>query len=126
MTFPTVTLSNGLRVANFSSPHSFRFTDGSELPACSFEHSDRGKLDTEEVEEPGIKGTTDVKICWKMSDGARELHNEALHTSDVDVFLVPLPFMTALKEEGRPIGRFRVVRVADRNTKVIHTDRFCV
>ena len=126
MIFPTVTLSTGLRVANFSSPHSFRFTDGSVLPSCSFDHSDRGKLDTEEVDAPGLAGTTDVTVRWKLSDGIRELMAEAEATEGVDIFLVPLPFLTALKEAGLPIGRYRVVRVADRNTKTIHTDRFCV
>ena len=31
------TLTNGKKVANFSSPHEFKFTDGSILPAVSDE-----------------------------------------------------------------------------------------
>ncbi len=44
---------------------------------------------------------------------------------DIDVVLVPFPVMTALKDAGISIGKARVIRVADRVTKMIHIDRFC-
>ena len=45
-----ITLSNGKKVANFSSPHPFTFTDGSVIPAVSNEESERLKVTFIETE----------------------------------------------------------------------------
>jgi len=122
---PVITLSNGLRVANMSSPHPFNFTTGEVLPACSPEEANRLKLESVEVETPGIKGTIDISLRWRLSPAVAE-HLAALEADPgVDVVLVPFPVMTALKEAGCPIGKCRVIRSADRVTKAIYPDRFC-
>ncbi len=122
---PVVTLSNGLRVANFSSPHSFAFVDGRVLPACSKERAERLMLGALEHEEPGIKGTTDIVLEWAMSLSVEQELAVLQARRDIDVILVPLPVMTVVKDLELPIGKCRVIRVADRVTKTIHIDRFC-
>jgi hypothetical protein len=51
---------------------------------------------------------------------------------DIDIVLVPLPVLQALKEKPfkgqdlrKAIGKCRVCRVSDRVSKTIHHDRFC-
>jgi hypothetical protein len=122
---PVVTLSNGLRVANFSSPHAFTFVDGSVLPACSKERALRLMLDAHEHEEPGIKGTTDIVLEWAMSLAVKQELAALQARSDIDVIIVPLPVMTVMKDGKMPIGKCRVIRVADRVSKAVHVDRFC-
>jgi hypothetical protein len=129
-TMPIITLKSGLRVANFSSPHAFRFTDGSELPACSPERAMLGKLDTVEIEAP--RGLwTDIDLEFKMSDECAEMLEAAKtlwRNGEVDVVIVPFPVLNAYKKtapthpETHP---FRTIRSADRMTKVNHSDRFC-
>ena len=51
-----ITLSNGKKVANFSSPHPFTFTDGSVIPAVSKEESERLKVNFIETEHPDKSG----------------------------------------------------------------------
>ena len=125
MTMPIVTLTSGLRVANFSSPHTFLFTDGTELPACTAERTNASKLDTIETEHAGIAGTIDIEIVFKLTDTVREEIAKA-QEAECDVVLVPFPLLTAMKAEGLDLGKCRVIRSADRITKAIHTDRFCV
>jgi hypothetical protein len=122
---PIITLSNGLRVGNFSSPHPFTFTDGSVLPACSDDRAERGKLDAVEILHDGIKGTKDIEISFKLNPIVREMIDEADHIN-CDVVLVPFPVLRAMKDEGLPLGKLRVIRSANRITKTIHIDRFCI
>ena len=136
---PVVTLSNGLRVANFSSPHSFKFTDGTVLPACTATRAQTLMLEAEEltlktyITQTNVSSNgmhvhvpiTDILLSWKMSDVVAEALVALQANADVDVVLVPLPVMTALKEYGHEPGKARVIRVADRVTKEIHIDRFC-
>jgi len=127
-----VTLTNGLRVGNFSSPHPFNFVDGTVLPRASQEDAVLGKLDVEEIEQPGIKGTTDIDITFKMSTGCAALifaWTQLAEQGEVDVVLIPLPVKQAMAAQlDKPLHDtpFRVIRVADRETKAIHIDRFCV
>ncbi|HSN71491.1 MAG TPA: hypothetical protein VLT59_08270 [Steroidobacteraceae bacterium] len=126
-----ITLSNGLRVGNFSSPHPFNFVDGSVLPPADPEDVKCGALTATETPQPGIKGTTDIDLKFEMSTSCaallyswRTLANE----DKVDIVLVPLPVKTALERVGTPLrgSPFRVIRVADRTTKAIFIDKFCI
>lgn len=83
-------------------------------------------MDCVEEEVPGIKGTVDIKLHWKLSEGVKSLMEAANACAGVDVFLIPFPLLSVLREEGLPIGRFRVIRTADRITKAICIDRFCI
>ena len=44
---PIIKLYNGVNIMNFSSPHSYIFTTGEVLPACSDEVAQRYKLDSD-------------------------------------------------------------------------------
>ena len=93
-----ITLSNGKRVANFSSPHSFTFTDGSEIPAVDAEESVRLKVTfNEDIDEDG-----DVTLHFTLSDAVIEEMRYWMHMySDkkVDVVFCCLPMITAIREE---------------------------
>ena len=92
-----ITLSNGKRVANFSSPHSFTFTDGSEIPAVDAEESVRLKVTfNEDVGEDG-----DVKLSFTLSDAVikeMEYWMNMYTDNKVDVVFCPLPMITAIKD----------------------------
>ena len=130
---PTIRLENGLTVANFSSPHPFLFTDGSKLPACAPERSKALMLIANEkvgVVDVTVKGgktvaVQNIDLEFQLSTSVEEAMMEAMN-SDADIILIPFPVMRAMKDAGISIGRCRVIRVADRVTKEIFTDKFCV
>lgn len=128
MQMPIVTLTNGLRVANFSSPHPFQFVDGSELPACSPHRSREMMLEAIEREDPHpvLSSVTDIRLDWRLPERMCEELDTFAGRTDIDVVLVPLPVMVAIKKAARAPGKCRVIRVADRISKKIHIDRFCV
>jgi hypothetical protein len=129
-----VKLSNGLRVVNFSSPHPFRFTDGTELPAVSDELANKLMLRVEEerVSQRNSRYRT-VKLDWSLSE---EVSDEIDYwytffaMKKVDIVIVPLPVMVALKsiwnEKDIVKSPFRVVRVANRISKTIWCDLYCI
>jgi hypothetical protein len=128
MDMPIIKLANGVRVANFGSPHPFNFTTGEILPACSPERVKALTLRVVEKEEPNPNNPdiTDIEICFELTDeveGALELAQER----EVDVVLVPFPLLAAVKEAGffPRFPKIRVIRSADRITKAIYPDRFC-
>jgi hypothetical protein len=125
MTIPTVKLSNGLVVGNFSSPHAFVFEDGSNLSPCPPERARACMLHAVEVESPGIKGTVDIELSFKLTSSVRDELALAQALPGIDIILVPLPVMKAMADAGMPIGKCRTIRVADRVTKAIHINRFC-
>jgi hypothetical protein len=138
--YPVVKLSNGIVVANFSSPHQFLFEDGSVLEACSPERAKRLMLESQEYIE-AAKKWVDVRLRFLMSEA---VDGELLvmdKDEEVDIILVPLPVLTAIKgcmmhdddfrepyysDSPNHYTKCRVVRVADRVTKAAYADRFCV
>ena len=134
---PAVTLSNGLRVANFSSPHPFNFVDGSVLPACDEERSRTMSMDRADEETPwtgplfGVRAPIQqVKPKFLLNE-ATLVELQAAHESwDVDIVLVPFPLLQALQAGGSTaagIHRFpkvATVIMADRITKAAAIDRF--
>lgn len=122
---PVVTLSTGVRVANFSSPHSFTFTDGRVLAACRPERARELMLESREIVHRGAEWN-DVELEFLLSPSVGDAVSLLEADSSVDVILVPLPVLQALKYAGRGIGKCRTCRVADRVTKTIHHDRFCI
>ena len=123
---PVITLNNGLRIANMSSPHPFTFTTGEVLPECSAEEANRLKLDAVEVEVPGIKGTIDIKLQFKMNKVVEDHLIELNNNEDIDIVLIPFPVLQCLREANWALGKFRCIRVADRVTKAIFPDKFCI
>jgi len=127
---PTVELRSGVRIANFSSPHPFRFNTGEELGACSKERANALMLSSTEEESKNPGGWTDIHLSWGMTSAVLSALNRECSREDVDIVLVPFPVMTALKDSGDwedPLYRtkVRVCRMADRVTKVLFSDRFC-
>jgi hypothetical protein len=135
MDVPVVTLSNGVRVANFSSPHTFKFVDGTVLPACTPVRAQRLRLEAVETKLSHAKlPVTDVLLDWRLTGQVMTALGELERREDVDIILVPFPVMTAYKtylfeqfghDDVPNVGKMRVIRVADRVSKEIHIDRFC-
>jgi hypothetical protein len=140
---PTVTLKNGLRVANFSSPHPFTFDDGTILPACPNSTVESGKLASIEfTEDETINGVTIEKIdlSFALSDSCATMLFFLVERKDVDIVLVPLPVLECIKDVVNTqlqakqvmnlcieaLAKCRVVKMKDRITKVIYSNRFCI
>jgi len=128
------TLTNGLRIANFSSPHLFTFTDGTILPAVSIELATKLmlKVDEKRVPQRNSRFRT-VTLDWSLSEAVSEEIDywfTFFAMKEVDVVIIPLPVMVALKSiwNDKDIIKspFRVIRVSNRITKEIHTDKFCI
>jgi len=123
-------LSNGLRVVNFSSPHPFTFDTGDILPACHKEWVNKMSLDIEENEtvKESLSGVefTDVKLSISVPKQVREVLYKLMHDDFIDIILVPFMVLSAMKDIPMITDKCRVIRVVDRVTKVIHSNKFCV
>jgi hypothetical protein len=118
------TLKNGLKVVNFSSPHSFEFEDGTVLEGCGPDRATTLMLASVEVEKPN-KGWVDIELRFEMTEPVCEAIKALNKDDDIDIILVPLPVMTALKSANMEIGKARVIRVVDRVKKTISCNKFC-
>ena len=121
---PQITTSAGINLVNFSSPHEFNLNDGSVLPACTPALCKELSLGREDVETPNDGGWVDVNVRFVMSESVRHAIDALNDCDSVDVVLAPFPIISAIKEEGRPLGKFRTVVMADRVTKKAHHDKF--
>jgi len=124
-----ITLSNGKRVANFSSPHPFTFEDGSVLNAVSNSESERLKVTF--IEEELFGG--DIKLSFKLSNDVKEEMDKFMDEfflDNLDIVFCPLPMITALKEEfGEDVVKsmpFRSIRVEDRIKKLVSIYKQCI
>ena len=134
---PVVTLSNGLRIANFSSPHPFNFEDGTILEACQEDRVKAGSLDKEEEVRPWghwdrvdiVAVTPKFVVNQKVWDLLVQLEDD----KGVDIVLIPFPLLEALREKrnlsGHPLLKYLTkmgtICVKDRMTKEIFINRFC-
>ena len=131
-----IRLSNGKRVANFSSPHVFTFEDGTVMPAVSVEESKRLSL---VIEEDEINDKGDIMIEHTLSrdieievDFWKEQHEQG----NVDVVFCPFPMIQALwhnvrnnlhaPQEYMESMPFRSVWTVDRVTKAISISKQCL
>lgn len=125
------TLSNGKKVANFSSPHEFAFTDGSILRAHNAETSNKLKINF--IEDVAPNG--DVSLKFELTEEVLEKMGEYMllyKIKAVDVVFCPLPMIVAIKEEPT-LGTsylyaspFRAVRIEDRIKKLVSIDKQCI
>ena len=126
-----ITLSNGKRVGNFSSPHAFEFVDGSILPAVSNEDAEKYKVIFIEDVDPD---NGDVELTFKLSSEIHELISNWQILYDegyVDVVFCPLPMIQALKEHTHwkhnlKESPFRGVRIEDRINKLVSISKQCL
>lgn len=124
------TLSNGVRVANFSSPHPFTFVDGTVLPAVPPEVCEQLSLERQEeaTQWPGLPGVMAVRPVFGLTDAVRDRLDELHSFDDVDVVIVPFPVLDALRQLGLAelcYPKAATCLLADRVTKICHIDRFC-
>lgn len=96
-TIPKVTLTNGLRVANFSSAHPFEFEDGSILPAVSKETSMRLAVPKTMVQV--APNTVTMSFPIHTSDFLRDQINGCMKNKNIDIFICPLMMLQGIKEE---------------------------
>jgi len=137
-------LSNGLKVANFSSPHPFTFEDGSVIPAVNNNDSQRlkvnfnetiidtkvydylGALNTREFNTISLDFTLSQEVDWEI-----EVWYKMWKHNDVDIVLCPLPMIQALQKTGDDLqsllsSPFRAIRMKDRIKKLISIDTFTI
>jgi len=124
-----ITLSNGKKVANFSSPHSFTFEDGSVLPAVSNEEAERLKVTFIETEV----GNGDIELSFDLSRDvikAMNMWQKAYEQGFVKVVFCPLPMITAMKgsylRNWLKEGPFRAIRMVDRINKTVSINKQCL
>lgn len=130
-----VTLSNGKRVANFSSPHPFEFEDGTVLPAVSHEDS---LLLAVTFKEEVVNASGDIRLSFSLNAfliEAIEYWYQEWQNGRVDVVFCPLPMIRALYEwqpddsgfvydvEYSP---FRAIRMVDRIQKKVSIHKQCL
>lgn len=129
MTAIVTTLSNGVRVCNFSSPHSFTFTDGSELPAVPTSVCEQLSLERQEeaVQWPGLPGVMAVRPVFGLTDAVMQRLSELNDSEHVDVVIVPFPVLDAMRQLGvlDKFPKAATCLLADRVEKICHIDRFC-
>jgi hypothetical protein len=125
-----ITLSNGKRVANFSSPHPFTFEDDNILPAVSNDKAERLKVKFIEKD----KGNGDIELSFELT---LAIVNEMIKwqtkylNKEVDVVFCPLPMITAIKLDSDlnidfKDSPFRSIRVEDRIKKLISIHKQCI
>lgn len=122
-----ITLTNGKKVANFSSPHPFTFTDGTVLPAVSDDMADYLKVTfIEHIDDNG-----DTSLTFALSSQVRNHMTTCTNAwvkGKVDVVFCPLPMITAMHDKGYNVKNspFRAVRIEDRIKKLISIDKQCI
>ena len=125
-----VTLTNGKRVGNFSSPHPFTFEDGTVLPAVS----DKKSIDLSvEFLEYDLNDKGDIELHFSLTSNViREIKAWKIQHSlnKIDVVFCPLPMITALRHLwGKNLlikSPFRAIRCTDRISKQVSINKQCI
>ena len=132
--YPSIKLESGIRVVNYSSPHSYVFHTGEVLPACSDKVAQETKLEANHGKVYNDKGWLDVSISYCLSKMQHEELPKLVAFNEIDIILVPYPVLNALKSELNwetywadiVWEKIRVCKLDDRVTKVIRSDEFCI
>ena len=136
--YTSIDLNNGLRIVNFSSPHPFNFVTGEILPACEKEWVKKMSLDIVETNsnsaysmmigrrESNPVQISDIHIKVNVPKMIIDALDELNEDANVDIVLVPFMLLQALKDGGWPHRKCRAIRVADRISKEIYSNKFCV
>jgi len=126
---PVITLDNGIRIANWSSPHEFKFTTGEILPACAPERVKAMSLNIDETVVNQEKWK-DIEISTKVPKIVFDDLQKLQYDDEIDIILVPFMVLSALRNSYSKFSsntrKCRVIRVADRVTKEIYPDKFCI
>ena len=144
--YPSIKLDSGIRIVNYSSPHTYKFHTGEELPACSDEVAQDTKLEAHHSKVYNEGGWLDVGINYALSEMQYKELFQLAQLDEIDIILVPYPVLKAIididwnesidaaYEKGgfKPLrlkqvrDKARVCKLDDRVTKVIRSDEFCV
>ncbi len=131
-------LSNGLKVANFSSPHPFTFDDGSVIPAVNDNESQRLKVNfietVVEVDNESAVEFKTISLNFELSNdvfSSMSLWHKLWEDRKVDIVLCPLPMIQALQKTNDDLqslinSPFRAIRMKDRIKKLISIDTFTI
>jgi len=135
--FPMVELTNNLRVMNFNSPHSFRFTDDTILPAAP----DRlAKIGLTKVEHLRYRdGRFDlIQPTFHLNPPLKALlakAEKAVFRYDIDIIIVPRVLLDVLRAENYNLRITRpnagqqaeicTIYLADRVEKINCINKFC-
>ena len=132
-----VTLTNGKKVANFSSPHEFKFEDGTILPAVSPEYAEKLKVNFHETDIGGGDILLDFSLSAHILIDIAYWQDMYL-SGLVNVVYCPLPMMQALKErivsdphslpsiESIKDSPFRSIRIEDRIKRLVSINKQCI
>ncbi len=137
---PVIELNNGIKIANWSSPHSFTFVTGEVLPACDNDRAKEMALDIKETEVPYsnvpdvlMGKSNNVKVLWNdirmqttIPKPVRADLVKLQRSKSIDIILVPFMMLSAMKDSSMPIGKCRVIRRVSRISKEIYSDKFCI
>ena len=125
--FPKTTLTTGINIVNFSSPHKFYFDDGSTLGGVDPDTCRLLSIERKTEERPSECGKfIDCSVSFQMTDAAQEQIDFLNADPDIDIILVSLPVLTAIKAAGYSIGKCRVCLLADRVEKRIYHNKFSI
>lgn len=102
---PRATLGEGLRIVNFSTPHTCFFSDGSVLMKCQSERAKLLKPKKEVKKIPGKKGTTRIRVKYFLTTIIRKELDRLENDEAVDSILVPRELMEALRNDWKNNGR---------------------
>ncbi len=133
MFMPFVTLTNGLKIANFSSPHEFKFEDGSILNKCSDYRANLLKVDFIEnkIFNEKLK-IYDIKLDFGLSEQLKDQIDFIInYVDEFDIILIPLSMLNAMKNHNKynkkiSLLPFRCIRTKNRLDKTIRIDEFCI
>ena len=124
--FPVATLTNGVRVANFSSQHPFTFEDGTILDAVDSATASMGTVRKVEKKVADHGNRIDVGVDFYMTPDCAVALLTAQKLPGVDVIIVPLPVLVALRASAGGIGICRTCIITDRAKRICAIDRFGV
>ena len=128
---PILMLKNGIKVANFSSPHSFTFDDGTVLESCNETRSAELLLNKTTSLVERIKDVVDLvhvgfEINDKMIEAIHEADKEAQERG-IDIVIVPLPVRTVIRENNIEVNSvFATIVMTDRVKKICSSVQFGV
>jgi hypothetical protein len=109
-----------IRLVNFSSGHEFHFEcggpTGGVMGACEDDRVHALALDRQDVEVDNPGGWKDVAVKFVLSEAVEAELARLEAMEDVDIILVPLPVISALKAAGKDIGKARTIIRAKRET----------
>ena len=127
------TLSNGIKIANFSSPHKYTFEDGTIMASCDKREAALFKVHFKEKLIKDIRDIAGIEMDFMLSKALLSRMNmwdRLYNEKKVDIVMCSLPLLTAIKkivdvDELRKMP-FRGVRTKDRTKKLILIEKFVI